>query len=91
MARASTGRSVVRTRAPSEVIVMMHQSSEVGMRASLREQLRSYEIGLIREALDHAGGNQINAAALLRIPLRTLVYKLRKYNLQKLAALQPVP
>ena len=68
---------------------MMHQSSDVGMRISLREQVRSYEIALIREALERAGGNQINAAALLRIPLRTLVYKRRKFNLQKLARTEP--
>ncbi len=68
---------------------MMHQSSDVGMRISLREQVRSYEIALIREALERAGGNQINAAALLRIPLRTLVYKLRKFNMQKLARAEP--
>ena len=67
---------------------MMHQSSEVGVRISLREQLRSYEIALIRDALERTGGNQINAAALLHIPLRTLVYKLRKFNLQKLARTQ---
>jgi transcriptional regulator with PAS, ATPase and Fis domain len=39
-----------------------------------------YEITLIREALETAG-NQLNAAQLLGIPLRTLVYRMRKHGL----------
>ena len=38
---------------------------------------------LITDALEAAGGNQSRAAELLRMPLRTLVHKIRSYNLKK--------
>jgi two-component system, NtrC family, response regulator AtoC len=45
--------------------------------------VRSYEIQLIRAALQSAGGNQTKAAEQLGMPLRTLVYKLRSYGLRQ--------
>jgi two-component system, NtrC family, response regulator AtoC len=45
---------------------------------SLRTLLRAYEEELLLFALDRAGGNQTRAAALLGIPRRTLIYKLRR-------------
>lgn len=47
----------------------------------LREQVRAYEIDLITRTLRTTGGNQAHAAQILQLPLRTLVYKLRAYNL----------
>jgi DNA-binding NtrC family response regulator len=44
---------------------------------ALRQHLRRYERALIEEALRRAGGNRQAAAALLRIPLRTLFRKVR--------------
>lgn len=44
---------------------------------SLREQIRAYEVALIERALERAGGDRRAAAKLLRIPLRTLLIKLR--------------
>ncbi len=49
---------------------------------TLRQLLREYEVELIVEALERHGGNQMEAARLLGIPLRTLVYKLRKYDIR---------
>jgi DNA-binding NtrC family response regulator len=48
---------------------------------SLPERVRSYEIGLIREALARAGGNQSEAARLLGVPRRTLAHKVLSYGL----------
>jgi DNA-binding NtrC family response regulator len=36
----------------------------------------------IRRALDAAGGNRRDAARLLGVSLRTLFYKLRRYQLE---------
>ena len=50
---------------------------------AFRDRIRDYELKLITDALDAAGGNQSRAAELLRIPLRTLVHKIRTYGLKK--------
>jgi sigma-54 specific flagellar transcriptional regulator A len=47
----------------------------------LKEHLSSIEIGLIRRALEEAGGTVAVAARLLRMRRTTLVEKLRKYGL----------
>lgn len=47
----------------------------------LRSTLTRYEVWLIRSALDAARGNKSEAARVLRIPLRTLVEKIRVYGL----------
>lgn len=49
--------------------------------ASFKEQVRALEIKLIRRAMERTGGNQRAAAKLLRMPRRTLVYKLKAYEL----------
>jgi len=48
-----------------------------------RDRIRDYEVKLITDALDAAGGNQSRAAEILRMPLRTLVHKIRTYGLKK--------
>jgi DNA-binding NtrC family response regulator len=48
-----------------------------------RDRIRDYEVKLITDALDAAHGNQSRAAEILRMPLRTLVHKIRSYNLKK--------
>lgn len=52
-------------------------------RATLRDQLREYEVSLIVDALERVHGNQLDASILLGIPLRTLVYKLEKYAIRE--------
>ncbi len=48
-----------------------------------RDRIRDYEVKLITDALDAAHGNQSRAAEILRMPLRTLVHKIRSYGLKK--------
>ncbi|MDB4973200.1 MAG: two component, sigma54 specific, transcriptional regulator, Fis family [Myxococcaceae bacterium] len=48
-----------------------------------RDRIRDYEVKLITDALDAAAGNQSRAAEILRMPLRTLVHKIRTYGLKK--------
>jgi DNA-binding NtrC family response regulator len=48
-----------------------------------RDRIRDYEVKLITDALDAAQGNQSRAAEILRMPLRTLVHKIRGYGLKK--------
>jgi DNA-binding NtrC family response regulator len=46
------------------------------------DMVRDYEVRLITEGLRIAEGNQTNAARLLKIPLRTLSYKMRQYGIK---------
>ncbi|HEY2736532.1 MAG TPA: sigma-54 dependent transcriptional regulator, partial [Polyangiales bacterium] len=66
-------------RALSEPSLEDDESAGIGRFADL---VRRYETQLIREALSAAGGKQTKAAELLGMPLRTLVYKIRKYELR---------
>jgi len=51
--------------------------------ADFKERVRSYETQLILDALQRTAGNQTHAAKLLRMPLRTLVHKIRSYGIKK--------
>jgi arginine utilization regulatory protein len=57
---------------PTQVIRMK------GSGGCLREMLWDVEARLIREALEEAGGNVLQAAKRLGIPRQTLQYKLKK-------------
>ena len=48
----------------------------------LRQLVQNYEAGLIAQALRDSGGNVTLAAQLLRLPVRTLSYKLRLHAVQ---------
>jgi len=50
----------------------------------LREQLRRHEAEIILRALRRAGWNQTEAARCLKLPRRTLVYKLRALGITRL-------
>lgn len=50
-------------------------------RTSLAEEVRQLELSRIQEALDEAGGVQVRAAALIGMPLRTFVYKLKQFGI----------
>lgn len=50
---------------------------------SFKEKVRNYEERLILEGLRRAEWNQSRAAEFLRMPLRTLVFKMRAYELKK--------
>ncbi len=51
--------------------------------ADFRDRVRAYETQLILDALERTDGNQTQAAKLLRMPLRTLVHKMRAYGIKK--------
>ncbi|MCA9608219.1 MAG: sigma-54-dependent Fis family transcriptional regulator, partial [Myxococcales bacterium] len=51
--------------------------------ADFRERVKAYETKLIVDALARADGNQTKAAQLLRMPVRTLVYKIKSYGIRE--------
>ena len=57
-----------------------HLNIEHGL--SLREEVRRFEIDLIKNALLRTGGNQTRAAALLGVKVTTLNSKIKLYHLQ---------
>ncbi len=50
---------------------------------AFKDQIASFEQTLLLQALKEAGGNQTQAAKRLQMPLRTLVYKMKKYGIRK--------
>jgi DNA-binding NtrC family response regulator len=57
-----------------------HLDIEDGL--SLREEVRRFEVDLIKYALQRAGGNQTRAAVLLGVKATTLNSKIKLYRLQ---------
>jgi DNA-binding NtrC family response regulator len=57
------------------------QTSEAGLPITFKERMQRFEAGVMLAALERTDWNQSQAATLLHMPLRTLVYKLRAYNL----------
>ncbi|MBI2892064.1 MAG: sigma 54-interacting transcriptional regulator [Deltaproteobacteria bacterium] len=51
--------------------------------ADFKDRIRTYETELILDALRRTGGNQKEAANLLRMPIRTLAHKLLAYGIKK--------
>ena len=57
--------------------------AEVGNgKLELKPQVEALEREVIARALATSGGNRREAATLLRVSLRTLFYKLRRYDLE---------
>lgn len=50
---------------------------------SLKDQMHVYEIAIIKRAMSRAQGKRRQAAELLGIPVRTLNYKLREYEIEQ--------
>ncbi|MCB9596969.1 MAG: sigma 54-interacting transcriptional regulator [Sandaracinaceae bacterium] len=50
--------------------------------ADFKDRVKTYETKLILDALERAEGNQTKAAQLLRMPVRTLVYKIKAYGIR---------
>jgi DNA-binding NtrC family response regulator len=63
-----------------EAKVLREKRSKV-QRIKLREEVRRFEINLIRSALDQTHGNQTAAAALLGTNVTTLNTKIRNYGI----------
>ena len=57
-----------------------HPRAEAGD-YSLKKAARRMELEYIRKTLDHTGGNRTQAAKLLEISLRALLYKIKEYGL----------
>ncbi len=51
--------------------------------AAFKDRVKAYETRLILDALRATDGNQTQAAKMLRMPLRTLVHKIRGYGIKK--------
>ena len=49
----------------------------------LEDELKRYEIGLIRAALDKADGSQTQAARMLGVKLTTLNTKIKRYQIMR--------
>jgi len=49
----------------------------------LDDELKRYEIGLIRAALDKAGGSQTRAARMLGVKVSTLNTKIKRYQIMR--------
>jgi len=56
---------------------------DTGGDMAFKERIREYETQLILDALRRAEGNQTAAAKLLKMPLRTLVHKIKSYGIKK--------
>ena len=54
---------------------------ETGDSINLYEEIKRFEIALIKSALSRTGGHQGRAAALLNLNLSTLKTKVRQYNI----------
>ena len=50
---------------------------------NLDDELKSYEIGLIRAALDKADGSQTRAARMLGVKVTTLNTKIKRYRIMR--------
>jgi DNA-binding NtrC family response regulator len=64
----------------AEAKVLRDERSKV-RRIKLRDEVRRFEINLIRSALDQTHGNQTAAAALLGTNVTTLNTKIRNYGI----------
>jgi two-component system response regulator AtoC len=59
------------------------QSTPVSSGLSIKKGAREMEITLIKEALHKTGGNRLQAARILEISHKTLLYKLKEYGLEQ--------
>ncbi len=71
-----------REPAPISTSAMSAQAEDLSG-VPFKDRIRDYEVKLLTDALDAAGGNQSRAAELLQMPLRTLVHKIKAYGLKK--------
>jgi len=66
---------------PTEMVTRAVPVDPSGL--DLKRQVRAFEVELIRSALHMASNNQTDAASLLKMPRRTLVYKIRAYGIRQ--------
>ena len=80
-----TGDEITVADLPEQLMAAAPEPRINGDQGQFADQLRNLEVDLIRDALRRSGNNQTQAARLLNMPLRTLVYKIRAYGLRKAA------
>ncbi|MBI3029407.1 MAG: sigma-54-dependent Fis family transcriptional regulator [Candidatus Rokubacteria bacterium] len=68
--------------APGDELTVTLADSAVGYKETMARVVRDVEVRLIRRALEQSGNNRTEAARILGISRRALVYKLKEYNLR---------
>ena len=86
----SEGETMTARDVPAEILapkdeltVMIPPDSAAGFKETMARLIRDAEVRLIRRALAQSGGNRTEAARLLGISRRALLYKLNEYNLRR--------
>ncbi len=69
--------------APKDELTVILPDSAAGFKETVARLIRDAEVRLIRRALAQSGGNRTEAARLLGISRRALLYKLNEYNLRR--------
>jgi DNA-binding NtrC family response regulator len=69
--------------APEDELTVMLPDSAVSFKETMARVIRDAEARLIRRALAQSGNNRTEAARVLRISRRALLYKLKEYNLRR--------
>ncbi len=81
-ARADTSTREISLLAPDEQTQTPGAESGVESELDFKDRVREFETRLIVDALRAAGGNQTEAARRLKMPLRTLVHKIKAYSIR---------
>ncbi len=79
--KVETIRTIARTLITEIETLEESKLDESSQRIDLQEEIRSYELNLIRRALRLARGNQRKAALMLGLRHTTLNSKIKRYNL----------
>ena len=69
--------------APKDELTVVLPDSAAGFKETMARLIRDAEVRLIRRALAQSEGNRTEAARLLGISRRALLYKLNEYNLRR--------
>ncbi|MBI2555254.1 MAG: sigma-54-dependent Fis family transcriptional regulator, partial [Candidatus Rokubacteria bacterium] len=69
--------------APKDELTVILPDSAAGFKETMARLIRDAEARLIRRALAQSEGNRTEAARLLGISRRALLYKLNEYNLRR--------
>ncbi|MBI4590889.1 MAG: sigma-54-dependent Fis family transcriptional regulator [Candidatus Rokubacteria bacterium] len=69
--------------APGEELTVTLPGAAEGFKETMARVIRDAEVRLIRRALAQSGGNRTEAARILGISRRALLYKLNEYNLRR--------
>jgi DNA-binding NtrC family response regulator len=80
--RADLPRAILEPEASGIPSVERSRLEEEAMEGGLDERLRGYEAELLSATLRRTGGNRTAAAALLKVPLRTLYRRIKELGLK---------